>query len=220
MSLRSTAFHALKAACGPLRERPPAVMLPTGMPELDALLGGLPRGAITEICGPASSGRTTLLVAALAAATARQEVCAVVDTHDRLDPRSASTAGADLERLLWVRCGANVNHALKAADLLLAAGGFGLVALDLGEIPHRLARRIPLASWFRFRRTVENTPTALVVLAQAPVAGSCASLVLELSRQSESWSGGLLRGLSMKVERRKPGRAVEAVVDVCLSAQL
>ena len=43
-------------------------MASSGIPELDALTGGLPRGCLTEICGPASSGRTTLLLAALVGA--------------------------------------------------------------------------------------------------------------------------------------------------------
>ena len=72
---------------------------------MDALTGGLPRGCLTEICGPASSGRTTVLLAALAAATRRGEFCAVVDASDALDPQSAAAAGVELERLLWVRCG-------------------------------------------------------------------------------------------------------------------
>ena len=74
-------------------------------PSLDTLTGGLPRGCLTEICGPASSGRTTLLLAALAAATRRGEFCVVVDASDALDPQSAAAAGVELERLLWVRCG-------------------------------------------------------------------------------------------------------------------
>ena len=85
--------------------RPAPEMVSSGVPAIDALTGGLPRGCLTEICGPASSGRTTLLLAALAAATRRGEFCAVVDASDALDPQSAAAAGVELERLLWVRCG-------------------------------------------------------------------------------------------------------------------
>ena len=88
-----------------LEIRPTPEMVSSGIPALDALTGGLPRGCLTEICGPASSGRTTLLLAALAAATRRGEFCAVVDASDALDPHSAAAAGVDLDRLLWVRCG-------------------------------------------------------------------------------------------------------------------
>ncbi|MGZ7094683.1 MAG: hypothetical protein ACXVJ2_16805, partial [Candidatus Angelobacter sp.] len=85
--------------------RPAPEMVSSGVPAIDALASGLPRGCLTEICGPASSGRTTLLLSALAAATRREEFCVVVDASDALDPHSAAAAGVDLNRLLWVRCG-------------------------------------------------------------------------------------------------------------------
>lgn len=79
---------------------------PTGIPEIDALLeGGLPLGAITELVGPPSSGRTTLAQAALAAITAAGKAVAWVDASDTLDPISAAAAGIDLSRQLWVSCG-------------------------------------------------------------------------------------------------------------------
>src|SRR5712672_2183593 len=87
--------------------RPAPEMVSSGIAALDALAGGLPRGCLTEICGPASSGRTTLLLAALAATTRRGEFCVVVDASDALDPYSVAAAGVDLDRLLWVRCGEN-----------------------------------------------------------------------------------------------------------------
>jgi hypothetical protein len=178
--------------------------------ELDALTGGLPRGCLTEICGGVSSGRTSLLLASLVAATRRHEVCALVDTTDAFDPASGVAAGIVLERLLWVRCRGTtrqgyshpsrawvgrssarqgvladaVDQALRATDLLLQSGGFGLVAVDLGDVPGEVARRIPLASWFRFRRAVENTPAILLVLEQQPIAGSCSSLLVRMERDS------------------------------------
>src|SRR5438477_1473753 len=87
-----------------LEIRPAPEMVPIGIQELNSLTGGLPRGCLTEICGPTSSGRTTLLLAALAAATRRGEFCVVVDASDTLDPHSAAAAGVELDRLLWVRC--------------------------------------------------------------------------------------------------------------------
>jgi hypothetical protein len=95
--------------------------------EVDSLTGGLPRGAITEILGSASSGRTSFMISALAYATTHEEVCVLIDTNDTFDPISAAEAGLNLERLLWIRCAANVEHALKATDLLLQGGGFGIV---------------------------------------------------------------------------------------------
>ena len=80
-------------------------MVSSGIAAIDQLTGGLPRGCLTEISGPASSGRSTLILSALAAATQRGEFCAVVDASDALDPQSVVAAGIELERLLWVRCG-------------------------------------------------------------------------------------------------------------------
>ncbi len=78
----------------------------TGIDEADRLLeGGLPVGAISEITGPASSGRTSLVLAFLARRTAEERVCAWVDTNDSFDPESAAANGVNLRRLLWVRCG-------------------------------------------------------------------------------------------------------------------
>jgi hypothetical protein len=171
-----------------LREKPLAEVISTGIPEVDSLSSGLPRGAITEIFGPASSGRTSMMLAALAFATNHDEVCALVDTSDVLDPKSAADAGIDFDRLLWIRCASSVEHAFKAADLLLQGGGFGLVMLDLGDVPPQQARRIISSWWYRFRRVVENTPTALVVIAQDSCVRSCATLSLEMRKEDDTWT--------------------------------
>jgi recombination protein RecA len=171
--------------------------------------GGFPQGCLTEVFGPASSGRTSLMLAAMAQAAGCEEVCALVDASDAFDPASAAAAGVALERLLWVRCGGNAEHALKAADLLVQAGGFGLVVMDLADTPVETARRISMTSWFRLRRAVEHTPTVLLVVEQQPHAKTCASLTLEVRRERVAWSGApgcsqLLRGMRVHVDRRKP----------------
>jgi hypothetical protein len=171
-----------------LAVRPAPEMVSSGIAAMDALTGGLPRGSLTEICGPASSGRTTLLLAALAAATRRGECCAVVDASDALDPQSAVAAGVELSRLLWVRCGENspeksLEQLLRATDLLLESGGFGMIALDLGDLPPQAARRIPLTTWFRYRRAVEHTSTVLLAIERQSIAGSCSSLLVKLGQQ-------------------------------------
>ena len=227
-----------------LEIRPAPEMVTSGIAALDALTGGLPRGCVTEICGPASSGRTSVMLAALAAATRRSEYCAVIDASDALDPYSLAAAGTDLNHLLWVRCGEDLSgkenlpqrrrgtekreyqksgcpisrapsareacpelvervgffeqaafsfdgkksrlsehrleQVLRATDLLLESGGFGLIILDLADISHQAARRIPLTTWFRFRRAVEHKPTILLAIEQQPIAGSCSSLLLQL----------------------------------------
>ena len=169
------------------RDRNAFELVSTGIPEMDALVGGLPRGAITEICGAPSSGRTSLLLSALASRTAEGEVCALVDARDSFDPLTANAAGIVLEKLLWVRC-QNIDQALRAMDLLIQAGGFGMVAVDLSDVPTKTARQVPLNAWFRFRRAIEDTPTILLLLEQEPHAKTCASLVLRLEAGEAKWA--------------------------------
>jgi recombination protein RecA len=170
-----------------LRERLHVETVPTGVPPIDLLVGGLPRGGLTEIYGPPCSGRTSLLVSALASRTEASEVCALVDAHDTFDPHSAEAAGVKLEQLLWVRC-RNVDRALRATDLLIQGGGFGLIALDLGDTPPHVVRYIPMQAWFRFRRAVEHTPTIFLVLEQESNIKTCASLILGVHTQQTRWS--------------------------------
>ena len=152
-----------------------------------------------------------LLLGILAAAAARRRPARLVDAEDAFSPHSAADAGVQLERLLWVRCSHSAEHALKAADLLIQGGGFGLVVMDLGDTPPRTARRISLASWFRLRRAVEHTPTVLVSLTRQSNAKTCASMVIECGRKATSWSGArsvsrLLRGFEVRAtstQRRK-----------------
>ena len=106
--LRSTIEGALArripAALTPqLKTTPPVVS--TGIAELDVMLGGgLPIGAITEIVGTVSSGRTSCAQAFVARVLAEGQVGAWVDVSDAFDPESAAANGIDLSRLLWVRC--------------------------------------------------------------------------------------------------------------------
>jgi recombination protein RecA len=316
----------------------------TGIPQVDALIQGLPHGALTEIYGPASSGRTTLALSFLAEMTRQQQVCTIVDVSDSIDPESLAVAGVLLNRVLWVRCGntdtgedlasactsaslpdfrqeafhhlqgltsgrhprdevrgmsqaisglmknnfsnppgasqedasantfgkmtrpiaevrsrqeqvaidrrpprrgdealvrrqakgktttsrihtplsrhpldkrqnpwSRLEQALKVTDLILHNGGFGAVLMDLGDVPPLNARRIPLATWFRFRRAVDNTPTVFLLLTREPCAQTCASLVLRCQHCRERWSQAsalngssemvvTLEGLDLEVE--------------------
>jgi hypothetical protein len=184
-----------------LREPYAPLMVSTGMAALDALTGGLPRGALSEITGASSSGRTGVMLAAVAEATRRQEVCALIDGSDSFDPASAAAVGVDLEQLLWVRCNqqaqgspmrqsikrsrfGRLEQVLKVTDLLLQSGGFGMVVLDLGDIHPSITSRVQMASWFRFRRAVEPTATVLLLVEQEACAKTCASLVVHLEREA------------------------------------
>ena len=203
--LRSDDRWRPASALAGLREEPkfPALALPglsAPLPE------GLPRGAIVDISGARSSGRTSVCLHALAQATRHGEICAVVDLHNSFCPTSAHAAGIALDRLLWVQCGGNAEHAMRAADLLLHAGGFGLVLLDLCEASPRVLNRIPLSYWHRFRRAVAPTSAILIVSAESPQARSCANVALDLRRASTRWSGTspfLLRGLATAIVPRR-----------------
>jgi recombination protein RecA len=187
---------------------PAAALVPVQTARLEHL-SGLPRGAVSEVTGARSSGRTSFLNSVLAEATSREEYCAVVDASDHFDPFSAARAGVALERLVWVRCAGNAEHALKAADLLLHGGGFGVVCLDLAGVPARVLNRIPLSYWFRFRRAVQDTPTVFLLLGVQPQAKSCAACWIEFRQNNPIWSGSkpfrLLRGLRVEAVMRKPG---------------
>jgi hypothetical protein len=197
---------------------------------MDALVGGLPRGAMTEICGVACSGRTSLLLSAVASRTADGEVCALVDARDSFDPLTGNAAGIELTKLLWVRC-QNIEQALRATDLLIQAGGFGMVAVDLSDVPTRTVRQVPLNAWFRFRRAVEDTPTILLLLEQESNAKTCASLVVRLEAGEAQWAEAsascypfakLLRGLSVGADvlRSRLQTPTESrVVDIRMGAQ-
>jgi len=182
-----TALAGRVAAPFSYRDRKLVEMVSAGIPEIDSLTGGLPRGGLTEICGPPCSGRTSLLVAALASRTAGAEACALVDGRDAFDPAAAAAAGVALKQLLWVRCH-DIDQALRSTDLLLQGGGFGMIAVDLSDIPPATVRYVPLNSWFRFRRAVEDTPTILLLLEQEANAKTCASLVLRMGLERQRWS--------------------------------
>jgi hypothetical protein len=163
---------------------------PIGMAALDAALGGgLPRGHLSEVVGPRSSGRTTVLGQMLAAAAARGEAVALIDTCDRFDPASAETSGLDLSKLLWVRDTGNAPRALKAMNLVLQAGGFGIVAFDLADVPGPGVRQFPHTTWMRIGRVIEGSQTAAVILGAERIARSPGGVTIALERPRPQWSG-------------------------------
>ncbi len=209
----------LLSARQPLGDHPPRPdhLLGTGLEAVDARAGGgFPRGEVSCLAGPPSSGRTTVLCGLLATATRGGELAALVDTRDTFDPESAVAAsGLVSSRLLWVRGGPvsaaestwttverQVDRALKACTLVLEAGGFGVVALDFGDVPPALVRRLPYTTWLRLARLVEGRRTVCVVIARQPVGRSAGgiTLLLESGRETTCWSGAgerdrLFRGL-------------------------
>jgi len=226
----------------------------TGVAAVDELLhGGLPVGAISEVTGPASSGRTSLALKFIAERTVEERACAWVDVSDAFDPESAAANGVRLKGLLWVRCGtrdqgkkgtreresgvdgirshpkvrldagnfrmghpmswkssawARLEQGLRATDLLLQAGGFAAIVLDLGDTAPEQATRIPLATWFRYRQAAERTQCSLLVLGQRGYAQSAAAVVLKCeARRIEPAGGMVLRFFDFEVRRERERQA-------------
>jgi RecA/RadA recombinase len=187
----------------------------TGIASVDELLdGGFPVGAISEIVGPACSGRTSLALAFLAVRTGEERFCAWVDAEDAFDPESAAASGVRLGQLLWVRCGCSkkrqeknwtrLEQALQATDLLLQAGGFAAIVLDLGGIDPSEGMRIPLATWFRYRQAADRTRASLLVLGRDSYAQSSAAVVLDAEPMRVKALGGtVLHAGAFALSRRR-----------------
>jgi hypothetical protein len=189
---------------------------PTGLTALDAHLdGGFPRGQLSELVGRRSSGRASLLLQTMAAATRRGELVALVDVLDMLDVESAAAAGVDLDRVLWIRGHVVVNPGLcrdlnqraleqviRAFALVLQAGNFGLVVFDAGEAPADALRRLPFTTWLRVQRMVEGTQTVCLLVGSEGMARSSAGLTLRIGQKTVDGSrfgGRLFEGLDLDV---------------------
>jgi hypothetical protein len=205
-------------------KRPVHGNIATGIASIDAVVQGIPLHALTEICGV---GKTSVLMSLLARAT-HEHYCALVDARDSFDPTTAEAAGADLSRLLWVRCGKTrqklrpLEQAFKVTDMILQNSGFGLIAVDLGDIAEKNIRNVPIGTWFRFSRVVENQQTALVFIEQRPHATSCAGLVLQLTSVPATFSGKLLTNLTLNADviRTREKKGVQsATPDFSIRAQ-
>jgi recombination protein RecA len=183
--------------------------LSSGIAPLDAVLdGGIARGRVSEIVGRTGLGRTSLAASFAAIATRRGEVAAWIDTAGGFDPRSIAAAGADLSRILWIgadaairardsaqppaaefapaRLGAWAKASLKpgllAAEMVLDAGGFGLVVIDLAFDTGGYARTLTLSAALRLARAAERGGAAVIVLAERRTCGTFAALSLVLGR--------------------------------------
>lgn len=186
---------------------------PLDMGAVDArLLGGLPRGRLSEVVGPVSSGRTSLAWAWLGAATRRGEWAALVDTFDRFDPASAADCGIALDRLLWVRgqavsktAGAldpgwrpgeraasgpgtlverALDRAIKALNLVLQSGVCTAVVVDLADAPPAGLARIPASTWLRVQRVIDGTETTCLLIGPGPIARSAGGVTITLVREA------------------------------------
>ena len=212
--------RTLTTALVPLERMDPSALMPMDVAALDACLrGGLPRGQLSELAGVRSSGRMTLLLQMMAAATTRGEIVAFIDTLDCLDVTSADAAGVALSRLLWVRGDSSgpadraVDRALKTLNLVLQAGGFGVVAIDLADVPLTALRQIPFTTWMRVQRVIEGSDTACVLLTSEPLARSAGGLTVTLSARS-TWTGASdrsrrLTGIDLRARVVSPRKRID-----------
>ena len=191
---------------------------PFGTDTLDrALSGGVPRGQVSEVVGPSSSGRTSVAWTALAAATLRGESVALIDTFDRFDPPTAHACGITLSKLLWVRGQALskttgaidpawlpgvravngpgtfmervIDRAIKALNLVVQSGVCTMVVIDLIDVPASALRRLPASTWFRIERAIEGSDAAVLILAAQPIARSAGGRSIVFgSREPEAGS--------------------------------
>jgi hypothetical protein len=166
----------------------------------------LRRGTLIEVTGQGSSGKFSLELAVLAAATDANEATALVDLGDHFDPRIANDAGVKLERLLWLRP-LKFDDALKSAEIVLTAG-FRFVILDLGVGP--ITFHTPEAVWMRFAREAEAHDSIVLVVTPTTISSAAAMATIETSNEGGSWIapssrwrlfGGLSIGLRVLRQR-------------------
>lgn len=181
--------------------RLPEPLVSTGISSLDdTLQGGWRRGDLSEIIGGPSSGRTGVVLATLAAATARGDIVALVDAFDRADPVTMAATGVDLSKVLWVRgpaltlpgrpgmVSAAVTQAIRALDLIIRAGGFGVVALDVAGAPARAFHDLAPATWLRLGHAIAGQQTVGLLVGDLPMGRSARGVTLRLT-SSRQWTG-------------------------------
>lgn len=302
LQIETALAHRIPSALTP---RPKVIrpVAPTGVAEIDAMLGGgLPVGALTEMVGPESSGRTAVTLSFVSRLTRSGSVCAWIDVSDALSPESATEAGVDLARVLWVRCGvvvhvtqardeykfalpdeymipapttkglhgggcgghprnevkgmaqaiggllhpeaitprsaepqpkvraeretfipqpricapqassrlakpwAWIEQALRVTDLVLQAGGFSAIVLDMAGMTPEFVARVPLATWFRYRAAAERTQASVLLLTQHPCVKSSGELTLRFNAgEARRDEATVFTGIEhrVEVERRR-----------------
>ena len=209
--LRARKLDGTLAHVRPPAEERPALQI-SGIPAGDAPPAqiSLPRGELSEIAGTRSTGRTTLMCAAIGSATSRGELAALVDALDRFDVASAHAAGVELANLLWVRGAAcsveairgvrlkadatsgaghetlwrAVERAIKAFTLVLESRAFGLAVCDLADVPPGILRRLPFTTWFRLARLVEGGTTAALLVAPERTGRSAGGVTILLGDEA------------------------------------
>ena len=239
--LRARKLDLTLTSAMPLAHATAPVPAASGLARLDDRLGGgLARGQLSEVVGAASSGRSVVMMSAIAAATARGELAALIDAGDRFDPASAADLDIRWSHLLWVRgtsldglpvttardlpdpAARLVDRAIKAAGLVLSSGGFGLLVLDLADVPPRALARLPFTTWLRFERWLEGRDTVGLVVAPMPLARGAGGVSIRLTGGGRAcWNGvsdasRRFAGLDVRARlvRARPGAGDDAMLPV------
>src|SRR5512134_3268475 len=115
-----------------------------------------------------------------------------------------------------------IDRALKALNLVLQAGGFGVVAIDLADVPPAALRQIPFTTWLRVQRAIEGSDTACVLLTSAPLARSAGGLTISLTGRT-TWAGTSdrsrrLTGIDMRARVVSPRKRIDGTVSLSASA--
>ena len=139
-------------------------------------------------------------MATLAAATARGELVALVDAFDRVDPVTASATGLVLSQVLWVRgpaltatarhpmMGPAILRAIRACDLIVRAGGFGVIALDLAGAPTRALNDLASSTWMRLAHANAGQSTVCLLVGDHAMGRSARGVSVRLA-STRRWSG-------------------------------
>jgi hypothetical protein len=148
--------------------------------------------------------------------------CSEAIPRERVQPvsfipvRFATTHGQPQRRThaqgksVWTR----LDQALRSIDLLLNTGGFRAIVLDMADVAPEQARRVPLATWYRFRLQAEKSRTLLLLMTRVPCANSCAAVSLHCEQGEIEWqqsarnSPQLLTGLRYRISVER-SRAVD-----------
>jgi len=159
----------------------PIAFIPTGALSIDFALGvgGMPRGRVTEIFGPESSGKTTLALQVIAEAQKLGGMAAFVDAEHALDPAYAQKLGVDVDNLL-VSQPDNGEQALEIVEVLIRSGGVDVVVVDsvaalvprseiegeMGEAQMGLQARLMSQALRKLTGVVSKSKTCLIFINQ------------------------------------------------------
>jgi len=151
--------------------------IPTGALSLDIALGvgGIPRGRITEIFGPESSGKTTICQHIVAEAQKMGGTCAYIDMEHALDPSYASRCGVDVDNLLISQPDMG-EQALEITETLVRSGAVEVVVIDsvaalvpraeiegdMGDSPMGMQARLMSQALRKLSGAIKQTNTAVI----------------------------------------------------------